>query len=372
MKPTLYLGTRKGLLSVVRGPGGWEIERMSFLGVPVPMLLPDGRAGTLYAAVEHGHFGSKLHASVDGGATWEERACPAFPPKPDDYPDVLNPMSQMPIPWTLKTIWSLEAGAADGDLWCGTIPGGLFHSRDRGASWRLVESLWDHPGRGKWFGGGADWPGIHSILVDPRDRRRVLLAVSCGGVWESRDDGATWHNIGEGLRADFMPPDQAGDPGIQDAHRIAWSLSDPDTIWMQHHNGIFVSRDGGRHWSEIENAAPSAFGFAVAVHPGDPQTAWFIPGIKDECRVACDGALCVTRTRDGGATWEALREGLPQQHAYHLVYRHCLDVTGDGRTLAFGSTTGSVWISEDGGDSWQRLSAELPPVYCVRFGPEKA
>ena len=103
------------------------------------------------------------------------------------------------------------------------------------------------------------------------------------------------------------------------------------------------------------------------MHPHDPKTAWFVPGIKDETRVACDGALCVMRTRDGGTSFEACRTGLPQEHAYHLVYRHCLDVTGDGNTLAFGSTTGSVWISEDSGDSWARLSADLPPVYCVRF-----
>lgn len=244
----------------------------------------------------------------------------------------------------------------------------MFHSTDHGASWQIVRSLWDHPARAKWFGGGAEWPGIHSILVDPRDRRRLLLAVSCAGLWETCDNGESWQNIGQGIRAEFMPPDQAYDPGIQDPHRIARAAAQPDTLWMQHHNGIFVSHDSGRNWSEITNVTPSAFGFAVAVHPQDPQTAWFIPGIKDEFRIPCDAALCVTRTRDGGRTWEQLRNGLPQQHAYHLVYRHGLDVSADGRTLAFGSTTGSVWISEDGGDSWQRLSADLPPVYCVRFG----
>jgi len=70
------------------------------------------------------------------------------------------------------------------------------------------------------------------------------------------------------------------------------------------------------------------------------------------------------------ASWQQLRTGLPQQQAYHLVYRHCLDVSGDGRTLAFGSTTGSVGISEDSGDTSNRLSAELPPIYCVRVGVE--
>jgi hypothetical protein len=367
MSTKLYLGTRKGLIEAERTVTGWKLGRTSFLGVQIPMLLPDPRDGMLYAAVDHGHFGTKFHASSDGGATWEERTCPAYPPKPDDVQDVINFVTQTPIPWDLKKVWALEAGAKDGELWCGTLPGGLFRSRDRGASWELVESLWNHPGRAKWMGGGAEWPGIHTILVDPRNRRRVLLAVSCGGVWETNDDGATWQNIGEGIRADYAPPEQAYDPGSQDAHRIAWSAADPDTIWMQHHNGIFHSVDGGKKWREIENANPSAFGFAVAMHPHDPKTAWFVPGVKDETRVACDGALCVMRTRDGGASFEPCRTGLPQEHAYHLVYRHCLDLTGDGNTLAFGSTTGSVWISEDSGNSWARLSADLPPVFCVRF-----
>ena len=367
MSTKLHLGTRKGLITATRNDKGWQFGPASFLGVQVPMLLPDACDGTLYAAVEHGHFGTKFHASTDGGTTWEERAAPAYPPKPDDAPDVINFVDQQPIPWDLKKIWALETGAKDGELWCGTMPGGLFRSRDRGASWELVESLWNDPGRLKWMGGGAIYPGIHTILVDPRDRRRLLLAISCGGVWESRDDGASWTNIGEGLRAEYVPPEQAGDPGTQDAHRIAWSAANPDVIWMQHHNGIFHSTDGGLKWREIENANPSAFGFAVAMHPHDPQTAWFVPGVKDEYRVACDGALCVMRTRDGGKTFEAVRKGLPQENAYHLIYRHCLDVTGDGQTLAFGSTTGSVWISEDGGDSWERLSADLPPIYCVRF-----
>ncbi|HRJ08688.1 MAG TPA: hypothetical protein PLP58_08980, partial [Prosthecobacter sp.] len=108
MSTKLYLGTRKGLIEAVRGTNGWEITRMSFLGVQVPMLLPDARDGTLYAAVDHGHFGTKLHASRDGGANWEERACPTYPPKPDDYVEVVNPMSQEPTPWSLKKIWALE------------------------------------------------------------------------------------------------------------------------------------------------------------------------------------------------------------------------------------------------------------------------
>ena len=112
---------------------------------------------------------------------------------------------------------------------------------------------------------------------------------------------------------------------------------------------------------------PSAFGFAVAVHPHDADTAWFVPSIKDEKRYPMEGAVVVNRTRDGGRTFETLRHGLPQQHAYDLVYRHALDIDETGETLAFGSTTGSLWITENGGDSWQELSAHLPPIHAVRF-----
>ena len=98
-----------------------------------------------------------------------------------------------------------------------------------------------------------------------------------------------------------------------------------------------------------------------------PKTAWFVPAIKDELRVPRDGAMAVTRTRDGGRTWETLREGLPQSDAYDLIYRHGLDVDADGKRLAMGSTTGALWVSDSGGESWRLVNAHLPPIYAVRF-----
>lgn len=120
-------------------------------------------------------------------------------------------------------------------------------------------------------------------------------------------------------------------------------------------------------WDQIERIDPSTFGFAVAVHPEDGNTAWLVPGISDEHRIPVDGKVVVTRTRDGGERWEALSNGLPQKDAYDLTFRHALDVDASGNQLAFGSTTGSLWVSEDQGDSWTTVSNHLPPVYCVRF-----
>jgi hypothetical protein len=99
----------------------------------------------------------------------------------------------------------------------------------------------------------------------------------------------------------------------------------------------------------------------------DRGRAWFVPAVKDELRYPAHGRVVVTRTRDGGGTFETLTRGLPQEHAYDLVYRHALDVDEHGRSLMFGSTTGSLWASDDEGDSWETVSAHLPPIYAVTF-----
>jgi hypothetical protein len=363
-----HVSTRKGLFTLERGAQGWHISRTSFLGDNVTLTAHDPRDGSLYAALNHGHFGVKLHRSRDGGATWQPIATPVYPPKPEGYTP-RTPVEGAPAEWALKLVWALAAGGSDEPdaLWCGTLPGGLFRSDDHGETWALNRPLWDDPRREEWFGGGADHPGIHSILVDPRDSAHVKVGVSCGGVWTTRDRGTTWTPTATGMRAEFMPPERQFEPNVQDPHMIAHCRQAPDVLWAQHHNGIFLSEDGAASWREITGVEPSTFGFSVAVHPRDPRTAWFVPAVKDEARYAAGGHVVVTRTRDGGRTFEVLREGLPQQHAYDLVYRHALDVDDSGSTLAFGSTTGSVWVSDNAGDSWQGISAHLPPVYAVTF-----
>lgn len=371
MNDTIHVGTRKGLFVFKRSEeDSWKIVGRHFLGDEVNLSLFDRRADTLYATLYHGHFGVKLHRLKGDGAgegAWEEIACPTYPPKPEDVEDDINPMNQKATPWSLQKIWALAAGGDDqpGRLWCGTIPGGLFKSDDSGDSWELVHSLWDKPERKRWFGGGEEFAGIHSIFVDPSNSRRVTVAVSCGGVWVTEDDGETWECRSEGLRAEYMPPEQAGDPVAQDPHCLVGCASNPDGMWIQHHNGIFKSENGAQKWTEIEGVEPSVFGFAVAVHPDESDTAWFVPAIKDEKRIPVDGQLVVTRTRDGGQTFDILREGLPQKDAYDLVLRHALDVGADGALLAFGSTTGNLWVSQSQGDSWQSLAQTLPPIYSV-------
>jgi hypothetical protein len=369
---SLWVATRKGLFHLDRQQN-WRVNAPSFLGDPVSAVLDDRRDGSVYAALNLGHFGSKLHCSTDRGKTWEERGVPLYAHLPADPPHPDAPEgAPAPQPPTLKQIWSLEHGGANqpGRLWAGTLPGGLFRSDDGGREWAMVQSLWDMPERRNWFGGGYDWPGIHSVSVDPRDAARVLVGVSCGGAWVTEDDGATWQCRAKGMFAEYMPPARREDPSIQDPHRIAVCRDHPDAMWTQHHNGVFRSVDGGREWTHVPNARPSGFGFAVAAHPSDPNTAWFAPAIKDERRVPVDAKLVVSLTRDGGETFETFDRGLPSP-SFDLIYRHALDVDETGTRLAMGSTTGGLWLSEDGGESWQTLSVNLPPIYAVRFANDR-
>ncbi len=360
MADLIFVATHKGLFEIARRKGAWDVAGCHFLGSPVSSVLADSGGG-VFAALDLGHFGAKLWRRDPKSSAWRELAAPAFPPKPEDA-------GEDPHPWSLGKIWTLEPGGVAGRLWAGTMPGGLFRSGDGGESWSLVEALWRMPERRQWTGvAGGEQPGINSVLVDPNNPSDIRVGVSTAGMWASTDDGASWRIVNRGMYNEYMPPDQRETPIAQDIHRLARCAAFPEIVWCQHHNGVFRSENAGADWREVTAIRPSKFGFTVAAHPRDPKTAWFVPAIKDEKRVPVDGKVVVARTSDGGGSFEVLSRGLPQRHAYDLVLRHALDVDASGRALAFGSTSGGLWISGDGGDSWTMPEARLPPVLAVRF-----
>ena len=203
--------------------------------------------GAILAALALGHFGAKLRRLDAGANDWRELDPPAYPTKPDDSDDA--------TPWSVDQIMSLRPGGGD-VVWAGTIPGGLFRSADRGDNWSLVRPLWDRPERGDWMGGGFDHPCLHSICVDPRDARKVMIGVSCGGAWRSDDGGEGWVQTAHGMYAEYMPPERRDDLNIQDPHCIAQCRTAPEVFWCQHHNGVFRSTDGSARWSEVTAMTP--------------------------------------------------------------------------------------------------------------------
>jgi photosystem II stability/assembly factor-like uncharacterized protein len=387
MAEQIWIGTRKGTFLAERTSGAWKLRLAGHAGVGVNYVARDPHTGTLWAALGHGHWGAKLSKSTDEGKTWSDASQVKYPdgakylappdPSPDEDDSVPQRFATRTA--TLLKLWALGFGA-NGRIYVGTIPGGLFISDDGGETFALNRALWNHESRGgdlfagqgngktHWFGtpasDGEFAPGIHSIEVDPRDPDRVLVAISTAGVLETLDGGKTWRGANTGMTNDYLP-----DPNAEwghDAHLIQICRDQPEHVWQQNHCGVFYSADGAKTWKKV--SAPEQgvhFGFPVAVDSRRGETAWVVPAVSDAQRMAIGGGLFVGRTENGGQTWQQLRKGLPQDNAYDVVYRHCLSAKND--FLAFGSTTGNLYVSGDGGDSFETLAANLPPIYSVRF-----
>ncbi|HXK93454.1 MAG TPA: glycosyl hydrolase, partial [bacterium] len=314
-KNILLLGSRKGLILFERRNGDWKFRTLSHAGAAVSYAMIDPRHGTLWCCLDHGHWGAKLQRSDDLGATWQEVDAPKYPEGAvlgATFPGVepVEPDSK-PRPATLKYLWVAQPGNPDQPhrLYLGTEPGGLFYSENGNGQFTLVESLWNHPTRmTSWFGGGRDNPGIHSILIDPRDSRRIWVAISCAGVFETADGGQTWEPRNRGMTNDYLP-----DPNVEvghDPHLVAQCRKNPNVMWQQNHCGIFRTVDGARNWTQISGkGGPAHFGFAIAADPEDENTAWVVPAQSDQVRAAYNQAVCVCRTEDGGRNWITLRKG---------------------------------------------------------------
>ncbi len=358
MSNEILLGTRKGVLIIKQVNGGWSIDREAFPGIPISHACRDPRTGTLWAGLDNGHWGAKLHRSDDSGVSWQEVPTPKYPEGTTRSDGELAANTY---------IWIIQPGAKDRphELFVGTEPGGLFKSSDNGETFELVEGLWNHESRpGNWFGGGRDHPGLCSIIIDPRDSQHMWAGVSVGGVYETGDGGKTWEGRNKGLKACYLPSPDA-EYG-HDPHYIISSPSNPDVLWQQNHCGVFRSDNGGQSWVDISQpGGPAYFGFAIACDAEDEKTAWVIPAIDAEYRIPIDRALCVLRTEDGGETWTEHRVGLPQDNCYDIAFRHALDASGD--RLVFGTTSGNVYVSNDRGDSWDCIAQNLATVYSAKF-----
>jgi hypothetical protein len=391
----ILLATRKGVIIVDRTSAGWKARRIAHPGVNVCFAACDPRDGTLWASLDHGHWGPKMSRSRDRGETWEDAPSIKYPegarfvaqymPLPGEDPEVVAKRPKYKDATLLKT-WYIAFGPREqpGVMYAGTIPGGLFVSRDGGETWELNRPLWNHPSRGgdlfageatsenTWGGTPAavDYgefaPGIHSVVIDPRNPEHVFVGVSSAGVLETTDGGATWVGRNKGLLMDYAPNPEA--EWGHDPHFVTICTAEPDHLWQQNHCGVFYSDDRARSWRKVSKSEVAVhFGFPIAADPRDGRTAWVVPGRADSERMAIDGGLFVARTIDGGQSWQTFREGLPQENAYDIVYRHGLDISADGSRLCFGSTTGNVYVSEDRGETWQSVGNNFPPVYAVRF-----
>ena len=348
----LLIGTRRGLFRAVADPDRreWTVHGPAIKGYEVYHAVLDSRdpaAG--YAAVRHEVWGAHIYRTGDGGVTWEPlEARPSFPA--DSGREV-------------QAIWHLATGGSQpGVLYAGVEPAALFVSRDGGDSWARITSIEEHPTAALWQpakGGLA----LHSIQVDSAHPDRIFVAVSAGGAYRSGDGGQTWVAINDGTRAEFLS-DTRPEAG-QCVHSLRLHPLAPHRLYQQNHCGTYRTDDSGDTWNEITAGLPSDFGYVLGIDPSDPDRCWVIPEESSHLRAVCDGRIRVYESADGGGSWEARTEGLPQEQAWVTVLREALATDGlQPCGVYFGTSTGHVFASPDGA-AWNPIARHLPKVLSV-------
>jgi photosystem II stability/assembly factor-like uncharacterized protein len=384
----VLVGTRKGAFILtadgkrekweVSGPhfAGWELFHIK--GSPVD-------PNRLYASQSSGWFGQIIQRSDDGGKTWiqpgtppgEATTTPEGMPKAESNKFVYDTSQASgkaltthqwydgtQHPWEFKRVWHLEPSPSDPDaVYAGVEDAALFRTKDGGKSWHELAGLRGHGTGPKWQP-GAGGLCLHTIILDPSNPKRIVIAISAAGAFRSDDGGATWKPINRGLFSQYIPEPRAEVGHC--VHHIAMNPSRPGVLFMQKHWDVMRSDNAGEEWKEVSGNLPTDFGFVIDVHAHEPETIYVVPIKSDAEHFVADGKLRVYRSRTGGNEWEALTKGLPQKDCYVNVLRDAMAVdTLDKCGVYFGTSGGQVYASSDAGDTWAPIVRDLPPVLSV-------
>ena len=368
-KVRVLVGTRKGAF-VLESDGKrqkWDISGPHFAGWEMYHVKGSpADPNRLYASQSSGWFGQQIQRSSDGGKTWEPVDNKFVY---DGVPGTHKWYDGTPHPWEFKRVWHLEPSLTDPDtVYAGVEDAALFRTMDGGKSWQELPGMRGH-GTGSGWQPGAGGLGLHTIILDPKDPKRIFIAISAAGAFRTDDGGATWKAINRGLRSEYIP-----DPDAEVGHcvhHIAMHPSRPGVLFMQKHWDVLRSDNAGDLWKEVngnlpDDAGKRGFGFVIDVHAHEPETIYVVPIKSDSQHFPHEGKLRVYRSRTGGNDWEPLTKGLPQSDCYVNVLRDAMAVDSlDSCGVYFGTTGGQVYASADAGDSWNPIVRDLPAVLSV-------
>lgn len=358
-------GTKKGLFILhSRDRKKWKAKGPYHKGYEIFHSLLDPEEGkTIYTGLTHYQWGARVERTANFGDKWQ---------KGKDGPHFTKKSGL-----SVTRIWQLARGA-DGALYAGVEPAGLFRSTDSGDSWQSVDGFNYRADRKDWEPGNGGLC-MHTVLPYPRNPKKMVVAISSVGIFGTKDGGKKWKVINGGINGVFAPDKVMKDGEIGTCpHKVVRDAKNPRALYQQNHAGVYRRMEGDDKWVESESGLPRTrkegkrrwtFGFAAAAHPNEAGTAYIAPLEGDYNRVSIDGAMAIYRTQNGGKSWNKLTKGLPQTGAYFTILRDGMRTdTNDPAGVYVGTTTGQIFASRNDGDSWEKMADFLPPVLSVEAG----
>jgi photosystem II stability/assembly factor-like uncharacterized protein len=201
------------------------------------------------------------------------------------------------------------------------------------------------------------------VALSPHDSKVIYYGAQ--KVLRSADRGATWQEISpdltrndpekQGRNGGPLTPENVGAEFYNTLFYLVESPHEKGTIWAGSDDGlVHVSRDDGANWADVSPPHDGeAMINAIEISPHDPATVYLaVTAYKLN-----DFRPYIYRSSDYGKRWRRIDSGLPAD-TFVRVVREDTAVPG----VLYAGTEAGMYVSFNGGGTWQSLQLNLPPV----------
>jgi photosystem II stability/assembly factor-like uncharacterized protein len=335
MSVVLYVGSEHGVLTLRSKTGrNWETEGESLKNWAVDdVALVPGAPGSVLAATR----GDGVWLSTDYGQSWKK---PSYGRRGPGKVRCLAVDPSNPN--------RIYAGGEPIDLW---------YSDDLGETWDRFDSLWSLPSIASVkYPVPAVEPHVRDITIDPADPNTIYAALQVGYMVRSRDRGASWELLDREVDADIHTI--VVDPADRRTIFVATGGHDARSGRVKG-RALYQSHDAGETWTPTAMEFEQEYSVPLVMHPRNPNImmasiANGTPGQWQQRSGNAEGAII--RTLDGGKTWERLG-GASSEMSGFFAHAICFDESEPDHIFA-ALNNGDLLASQDGGDSWLRLGVK--------------